>query len=759
MIIKTETFIASVKEILNNDKAWKTIKVTSKKKEGDLFKSVKGSNGFGFFCLISGTDLPLIEGTKVKFTCSVTTKNGQSYYNCQYWEYVKPESINSIKSYLTAKLSTVKVLSRQKIAEIVSKYGKNALELFETGNKTALFPFFCPKGGTYEGISSLEKAIEIISTDEQDNDFVREMSKLGINPTKSRKIMSHLGIHSIDELKEDPYQCLDIPGFGFATVDDIAIALGADLCNERRIIEGTKYAISKKENGNGDLFIDVNIAKQETLKELYKRGGVKITDEQWKTAINNDKKTKNPNFLVFKGNIMLSEDNNDELMACRYLKTLTRYNSQYEADFVKKLANDLNDKQEKVRGFKLSEEQIQAVVNALCNKVSIITGGPGTGKSTILGMIIQLWNTLSREPITCMAPTGKAATRMTETTGVPAYTIHKTIKIIPTDDSGEVNENKLQKISRGLVVIDESSMIDQKTLTRLLSCIENGSTVIFLGDIDQLPSVGKGDVLNQMIASGHISVSRLTVTKRQGEDSPIIANAAKINHCETTLKWDEELFKFVKGSDDDVDKIVNIYKTFVDQYGVEQVALLCPRRARSDKQYKVCSDYMNSIIADAINPARKTSKGIEINNGKQIIKFYKGDRVMSWKNKDEIANGDIGVITSIQEDEFHQFHFMIDWGNERITDFSSEDMKDCSLAYAMSIHKSQGSEYQCVIMPILSQQYQQGLFTKNLLYTGVTRAKKKVIIFGDELAINKTIKNNSTTKRKSFLAQRLQMAA
>lgn len=757
-LIKQETFDVTVSSIRNSADEFKTIQVSSKSKVGDLFHPVKG--GYAYWAIIRGNDLPMISGLAVTFKVNVVENNGKRYYNCVSWQYCKPDSKSSIRSFLESVIGKVGLISKAKIKELVDTFGNDTLEKFRVKDSVSLMPFFAKKAFDPEGLEKLEKAIKLVNTSGSNVDFIRDMSELGISPTVSRKITQQLGFTSLEDVKADPYACMEIGGIGFGKCEFLAKSLKSDMKDEKRLLYCTKGVIESRLQGS--VYMNAEDVKNEVLKTLYKScPEVKITGQDWAQALNNNSKLEDKAmFFTFKnGNkisIMLQQDNVNEATASQVLHRLLNDTSpRLDRESALRRAKELNESGAAQRGFKLTDEQVEAVANTLSSKVSIITGGPGTGKTTITQMIIALWERFYPNlPVTCMAPTGKAATRMSEQTGKPAHTIHKTVKIIPGEDGESVH---LVTIEKGLIIVDESSMIDQDTLTKMLTCVPVGSTLLFLGDIDQLPSVGRGDCLNQMIKSGKIVTSRLTATKRQADGSPIIENATKINHCSSDLRWVDGQFSMVSGTDNDLEKFKRLYVEKVKKYGgISKVAVLTPLRQPGKMNYKMCSQKLNLELRELANkPKSEDDKGIEINTQDDKIRFRKGDRVMSWKNKDEVANGDIGQIIDITMDEFNEYHFAIRWETGIISSYSREEMKGMSLAYAMSIHKSQGSEYDCVIIPLLSEQSGSSVISKNLIYTGVTRAKKEVIIFGDKKALEKGCQNVQANNRKSFLALRL----
>lgn len=757
------TFTGVTHKVYNTSSQWKHITVSmdkpveySGKTEDSTFTYKAGNKNTKYLEHVYGEYLPVIEGLSVTVTCEVNKRNGKTFLNCTNWVYAKPNNDATVKAFLKSTLGKEKVLSTRKIVEMVVQYGQDCLEYLKSGNTVALFPFFCSKGATPEAMEKMERACEIIKSNFDNNDFMIEMSKIGVSPITTRKIMDSAEIFSMEELKQNPYICMDVPGISFRQCDQIAASIGAAMDTPERIVACTEATLNAILNRNSNLYANTLLIRDETLKQLNNKD---ITKEMWLSAIQNNLKSKKPKFfaLTSGGNstIMLAKDADNELHTTQKIRTIqNNKKGKFDASLIRKIATKLNNEGEKTRGFKLTDEQIAAIVTSLSNKVSIITGGPGTGKTTITQMIIQIWKKLDGRPVTCMAPTGKAATRMKEQTGENAQTIHKTVRIIPDEEV----EN-LEKVTSGLIIIDESSMIDMETMTKMIECIPESATVIFLGDVDQLPSVGKGDVLHQMIISNAVALSKLTATKRQASGSPIIENAKRINTGDSNLLYDNDLFEFVKATDSDTKKLTDLYLEKVKEYGVSQVAILCPLRKPTKYNYKMCSDNLNRIIRDCINPETADKNSLEVRQGDTKIKFRVGDRVMSWKNKDDIANGDIGVITKIEEDEFHEWNTSIQWENGLETVLSRTDMENISLAYSMSIHKSQGSEYKCVILPMMSEHMSCQIHSRNLLYTGVTRAKKECIIFGDGNAVKKAIGRVTTTKRTSYLGARLASAA
>lgn len=778
-------FIGSVVKVSNAAKAWNSIYVkTFEEVEGfEPSQANKFSSNKTYYGWVSGENLPMCEDLEVKFFCVKTEKNGKTFLNCKKWEYATPNSSKAIKSFLLSILGKKGLLSHEKIALLVAQYGDSTLDLFKEGNEAALYKFFFGTKGTSD-VAKFEKykaALKAVQEYTMTNEFITRMTELGVPTTLAKKIYIETGIDSIEKLKEHPYVCLDVNGITFAHCESIAKKLDCPRLSKDRVVAATVFELERSlgqdtymslnnvmENVKKKYLSDIsseevkNVDKvyAEGLKEYFKRENSKIY------AMVIDQNGKKANV------IMLKKDLQNEVYSNRKLRALINNNYRcLETEMVERLARKLNsDKEVAERGWRYADGQINAIINSLTHKVSIITGGPGTGKTTVTNAIIKLWKELNTEPVTCMAPTGKAATRMREQTGEKAQTIHKTVHIIPGEEA------ELNALRRGLIIVDESSMIDQETLNKMLECVPTGSTLLFLGDIDQLPSVGRGNVLQELLKYGestrNIAVSKLTETKRQAEGSPIIDNAQRINKGDYQLFYDPYEFMFVQGKDNDIDKLKKLYLEKVNKFGIDQVAVLCPNRnahlffedGRLKPKYHMASQWLNNVLRDTVNPKKDGQSFVEvkfpIDNPDQkglkheTVEFREGDKVMSWKNKDQIANGDIGQIISIKEVQEHEIEITIKWESGDTIKYNREDMQSqkISLAYALSIHKSQGSEYDCVIMPFVIENYAEAHYTRNLLYTGVTRAKKECVLFGDQTTIRKTVSNVQVGKRKSLLS-------
>ena len=391
----------------------------------------------------------------------------------------------------------------------------------------------------------------------------------------------------------------------------------------------------------------------------------------------------------------------------------------------------------------LSQKQEEAVLKAFQNRVSIITGGPGTGKTTVQKVLLYLNEKIKGGRVLLTAPTGRASRRMSESTGLSgAKTIHSALGI-RSDDDGEEGE----MLKADFIIADEFTMADMALACRFFRHVEDGARLVIVGDANQLPSVGPGNVFRELIRSGVIPTTELDMVFRQKDTSRIPVNAQKMLRGETSLEYGDD-FAFYPASDADTcaDAVADLYGNLVKKYGVENVQVLSPFRKRSPAGVNA----LNERLWNMVNPRTAATK--EIQAGGQT--YRKGDKVIHMKNKDGISNGDIGFITDIVEDEDSGKTARIDFGDGRIAEYGANELEMVEHSYATTIHKSQGSEYRVVIIPWLTAFYV--MLRRNILYTAVTRAREKVIIVGSKRAVCMAIDNDECTWRNTRLGERLQ---
>ena len=402
------------------------------------------------------------------------------------------------------------------------------------------------------------------------------------------------------------------------------------------------------------------------------------------------------------------------------------------------------DRLEKQMEIHFAANQREAVKTALTAKVMLLTGGPGTGKTTTTIGMLHLFEALEKR-VLLAAPTGRAAKRISETTGREAKTIHRLLEFSPQENGFKRNqENPLEA---DVVIVDEMSMVDLILMNNLMKAIPWSATLIMIGDVDQLPSVGAGNVLTDLIASGEVTVVTLTEIFRQAQESYIVTNAHRINRGnfpQTTGPADRNFF-FIEEEDPDraADLICDLVgKRLPKHYGyhpMDDIQVLCPMRRGT-----VGSENFNKRLQEILNPSPEET----IRGGRN---FRAGDKVMQVRNNYDydVFNGDIGRITDV---DLVDKLVAIEFPEKRVA-FDMADLNELVLAYGITVHKAQGSEYPAVVIPLMTQHYM--MLQRNLLYTGITRAKELVVLVGTKKALGMAIRNNKVVERNSFLAERL----
>ena len=704
-----------------------TIDLCSTREVQNLPAEIKASRGRAYIT-VCGSDMPDLEQVQVRYNgIWERTARGTSFRADSY-EILTPDTEKGLVSFLASDL--FRGVGKKTAKRLVQRFGKDVLDILETEPER----FLGVKGITEE---RLRRIVDAYASAKRYSSLITFLGPYGISREKIVRIAS--AKIKADEIRADPYQLMDIKGISFRTCDQIARGLRISLDSSQRIQGALIETVFDQAVANGDMYIE----KQELLErteEILNSGlpcGT-VREEQ----IERNLRMMNPKKIVIRSNryIFLRIHDDAESFTARKLAEM----SEKEVENCGDLPIVLREYQ-KDSPYRFSVQQIQAVQNALTHRVSVITGGPGTGKTTILKMIIACYLRMKGGPVTCLAPTGKAARRMSEATGIEASTIHARLGLF---DSQHIH--RVRPISQGLVIVDEASMVDSLLMYSLMQAVSMDCQLLFVGDVSQLPSVGAGAVLSEMIRSQEIFVTELTEIFRQKEGSTIIDNAVKINRGETDLVYDADFVFFpAENEEEAVRKIREIYPEECRRWGIDHVALLAPLRRTQNGRFTCCVEGLNPILQEEVNPHRGNDPVIVIGSRE----FRLNDRVLQWENNETSSNGDTGVITDIYEDEDDGMTAVIRWDNGNTVQAHRENFESISLAYALSVHKSQGSEYESVIIPMLSEQSCR-LIRRNLLYTAVTRAKKRCIIVGDIQAVEKAVCAESG-KRKTLLAERI----
>jgi len=647
-----------------------------------------------------------------------------------------PASEYGIQKYLGSGL--IKGIGPIMATRIVKVFGKETLDVIEDEIE---------KLKQVEGIG--EKRIEMIRQAWDEQKEIREVMLFlqthGVSSGYATKIFKQYGKQSIEVVTENPYRlATDIFGIGFITADNIAMKLGFDKDSELRAEAGILYVLHQlADEGHVYYPYELLVKKCQEILEV----GREIIINAFGT-IAADKRIiiedLNENIEEFKENnkaVYLAKYHVCETSIATRLKTLV-----HAPKTIRKIDSDkaIEWVQQQL-AITLAEKQIEAIRCAISNKVMVITGGPGTGKTTIINAVLKIFSKLKIN-ILLAAPTGRAAKRMNETTGHEAKTIHRWLEY--NFQKGGFKKDEESPLDCDLLIVDEASMVDTILMHYLLRATPPTATFILVGDVNQLPSVGAGNVLRDIISSGAVSVVELNEIFRQAQESQIIVNAHKINKgvLPSFKKSDPKTdFYFIQQEEpaEVVQIILKLAKERIPQrFGFDHtidIQVLTPMH-----KGLVGAGNLNTELQNALNPGEN-----EITRGNR--NFRLNDKVMQIKNNydKEVFNGDIGKITRINLDD-QQIIITFD-GRDVEYDFS--DLDEIVLAYAVSVHKSQGSEYLAIIIPVLTQHYM--LLQRNLIYTAVTRGRKLVVMVGTKKALAIGVKNNKTQQRYTRLMDRL----
>ena len=641
-------------------------------------------------------------------------------FAAEVWSEEMPADIIGIEKYLGSGL--VKGIGPKFAKLIVSQFGLETFEVIEKDTERLLEVPGIGKGRVAKIKASWEKQKDV-------KDIMVFLQGHGVSSTYAAKIYKQYGKESIEKVQGNPY-CLadDIWGIGFKTADGIAEKLGYEKNDLRRCRSGILYTLSKlSEDGH------VYSEREQLIKSAKEL--LQAEEEPIIQAL--DQMIEAEDVILEEEAIFLPPFYYAEVGIANKLKRLQEDTSGTLFDGTLNIEEIV-----KQTSIQYDDVQVAAIGQAVKSKVMVLTGGPGTGKTTTTLGIIAALESLGQS-ILLAAPTGRAAKRMSEATGKEAKTIHRLLEYNPAEGYGRNDENPLQG---GVLIVDESSMIDIILMNSLLKAVPSHMKVILVGDIDQLPSVGAGNVLRDIIDSDVVPVVRLTRIFRQAQSSRIITNAHKINQGvfpDISNGKDSDFF-FIKQEDPELaaNEIVNIVKNRIPKayhFNTNEIQVLAPMQ-----RSVVGATNLNIILQEAINPI-----GDSLSRGG--FKYRKGDKVMQIRNNydKEVFNGDIGHVKEVNMEE--RSLIVIFEGRE--VEYEDSELDELTLAYATTIHKSQGSEYPVVVIPLLMTHYV--MLQRNLIYTGITRAKKICIIVGSTKALAYSVHNMVVLKRNTKLKERL----
>ena len=675
---------------------------------------------------------------------------------CSACQLQKPTTLLGIERYLGSGLihgvgpSTAKLIVQHFGEETLTVLSEHPERLQEV-----------PKMGKKRWIQIAESFRE----QQQAREAMVFLQSYGIPASLSVKISRLYGERTPEVIRQNPYRlCEDLEGVGFLTADRIGTALGIAPDSEHRIQSAVKYVLRDAAASMGHVYLP--------RRELTLRAAQLLHVEE---ALCHRQIQQ---LALMRDVVLQGGDGEEERVYLPAFDAAEREVAQRLCELMASLApvksrgahRDI-DRFERDRGIRFSEKQRDAIISALEQGVLVITGGPGTGKTTIINCIIRLLS--SEGEVVLCAPTGRAAKRMTEATGYESKTIHRLLEY--GGEEGAFARNQENPVEGDCVIVDEASMVDLMLMRSLLRAIEPGTRLLLVGDADQLPSVGAGNVLGDILQSGAVPAVRLTDIFRQGETSRIVVNAHRINHGEMPLlneKGTDFFFERKEGFAQAAQTIVQLVTRRLPKFlgyaedertaqAVRNIQVLAPA-----KKGECGVAALNTLLQAALNPPgparpsltygetvfRLGDKVMQTRNDYQIE--WRKETASGWEDGTGVFNGDVGFITQVDEEE-HSLTVLFD--EEREVVYQSGQLENLDLAYCLSVHKSQGSEFPVVVMPVAGGPPM--LLTRNLFYTALTRARSLVVLVGREEVVRQMVENDHILRRYTTLTQRLISAA
>lgn len=687
---------------------------------------------------------PVSEGQNIRVEgkFQVRTMYGKQFFADKVWVY-EPNKLDGIKKFLGSGL--ISGLGPVTAEAIVNMFGVDSLEAMKHPMELAKVRGISLKRATEFGMNYVKI--------QKMQDAIMFLQDLGITINMALRIYKTYDVKTEDNVRKNPYMLVDdVDGIGFATADRIAGELGIEKNSDYRICAAISYLLKDAALRSGHNYLPENELVSNAIALLS------IDSDNIEERVRD-----NLQDMVLLGElvrydakehiaILLKKNFNTEKNIARKLLQLQQEAGDFRVDVANEVARF-----EKEAGFELHPNQVAAVKDAIENGVQIVTGGPGTGKTTIVKCILKLFKDLGQR-VTLCAPTGRAAKRLSQATGEDAKTIHRMLDLDYKNGEGHFTYNENTRLPFDVVIVDEVSMVDEYVFNALINAMERGSRLVLVGDKDQLASVGVGNVLNDLIKCGKFNVSYLTQIYRQSEQSKIVPNAHKINNGvmpDLDNKSNDFFYEERNSSDEICQSTLGLVTKRLPKYLNMQPAdiqVLCPMKRGSAGTIN-----LNRELQKAINPPSPYKK--EVKHGDCI--YREGDKVMQLVNNYQqewsqtvgmrvergsgVFNGDIGLIESINT---QIMQFTVRFDDDKVSIYEYGDIDQLTLAYAVTIHKSQGCEFDAVVIALDANYMLQ---TRNLLYTAVTRAKKLVVISGAKKTISRMIQNNETARRYSLL--------
>lgn len=692
----------------------------------------------------TATGYGLPETGSIEFILSGDWKEDKKH-GCQFavqeWQEIIPKTTDGIQAYLACGL--IKGIGEKLAEAIVTRFGADTLRILEQEPERLL-----EIRGITEG--RLADIKESYAESHGLRDLMTFLAPYGITPKTALKIQQEFGGGCLEIIRKQPFTLCRIPGFGFKRVDAIARKTTCRPNDPMRIRGALFYILDENSGQNGHLYLETDTLCKEALQLLNE----KLPLPQLRLQL---REVNDELYEAVLGGKLISSDGavylprhffHEEEVARRVSEILTE--PAPLVSITEELARVVKE-----LGISLSRKQADAVKMAFRYNLSIITGSPGTGKTTVLKTIIELYRRIRPNgKILLTAPTGRASRRMAESTGCSgAKTLHSALGLMAGDETDSKKEQK--PLDADLIIVDETSMVDMWLASKLFQRIRSRTKVLLVGDADQLPSVGAGNVFREFIACEMIPVTVLDEIFRQSKDSLIAYNAQFINENKTQLYYGEE-FQMMESQNqkEAAERIKQIYLREAVRSDVPNVQILSPFRSEGDAS----AEKLNEAIRELVNPALPGMDEFTVGSHT----FRLGDRVMQTKNNYELSwtmedgskgkgafNGDIGSVVDIMPDGSEM---MVDMDG-RLFAYQPIMAVELEYAYAMTVHKAMGSEFDTVIIPVLSAH--TVLLHRNLLYTAITRAKRRVLLVGQKKALYIAIHTNKITRRNTHLGQRI----
>ena len=675
-----------------------------------------------------GYDLPLTDEIEIEMEGEWETNSHGTQYKVETFLEVVPRTREGILGYLSC--GSLKGIGPKTAERIVDRFGLDTLEVMEKYPQELL---------KIQGISQkkLDRIVDSFGKNKVFRELMTFLSPFHVTPKKANMILQKFRDQSVEIIRKQPYILCSVKGFGFLTVDAIARQCCAATNDPMRISGCVSYVLREAMKQNGHLYLEQEILVKDALKVLNKEPDLQpVTETEILKVLY--RLVMQDSIVVEENRVYITKQHQEEEDTASMIAR--KLHEQIPALTIEK---ELEEAQEDLN-ITLSEQQKEAVRMVFANPICIITGGPGTGKTTVLKVILYIYQKKCGNEVKLMAPTGRAARRMAESTGNgDATTMHMALGLFGDGDYEALTD----KLSADFINADEVSMVDMHLAYEFFYKIKAGARVLLVGDVHQLPSVGAGDVFRQLILCGKIPVTVLNLVYRQGKDSNIPINAQLINEGKTNLQWGDD-FQMVEcsGADAAAQIVKNIYLKEIQMYGMEQVQILSPYKVRSAAGVLE----LNRSLQDEVNPPVSGKR--ELHLGGEM--FREGDRILQNKNTEFASNGDLGTLVQIAEDEENNPLVKIVFTDGRRVKYEAEQVEMIEHANAITIHKSQGSECQVVIIPWLKAFYP--MLKRNIFYTGITRAKQRVYIVGEWKAVCQAIHTDDTGTRKTMLAVKIQ---